>query len=130
MSSSRLHICLTCVRDRPLAAGEPSLGRQLSVAVQQELARIGNVIELRVMHCLNGCRNPCNAAFRGTGKYSLRFSRLLPADAPALLDFARLYAACTDGMVPAADWPQELQGKLSARTPPAQVLRAGQADCK
>lgn len=130
MSSSRLHICLTCVRDRPLAAGESSLGRQLSDAVQQELVRTGRVIELRTMHCLNGCRSPCNAAFRGAGKYSLRFSRLLPTDAPALLEFARYYAACADGMVPAADWPQGLHGKLTARTPPARVLRGDQVDCR
>ncbi|MEZ5593298.1 MAG: DUF1636 family protein [Gammaproteobacteria bacterium] len=66
----------------------------------------------------------------GAGKYSVRFSRLLPADAPALLEFARYYASCADGMVPAADWPQNLQGKLTARTPPARMLRVDQTDCK
>ena len=121
VASSRLHICLTCIRDHPLTVGESSLGRQLFNTIKQ--AHNGAAIELRTMHCLNGCRNPCNAAFRGEGKFSLRFSRLVPADAPALLDFAILYAACSDGVVAESEWPQSLRGKLSARTPPPRVLR-------
>jgi predicted metal-binding protein len=74
------------------------------------------------MHCLNGCRNPCNAAFRGEGKYSLRFSRLTPDDAKILLEFAALYAVNIEGDVPETDWPEGLRGKLTARTPP-KVLR-------
>ena len=82
----------TCARDKPLETSGLSRGRTLAQAVQslyggQPLT--GFVI--RQVHCLNGCLNPCNAAFRGHGKYSLRFNRLSAVDAPALLEFAARY---------------------------------------
>ena len=48
-------------------------------------------VTLRVVFCLGGCRNPCNVGFRSPGKHFLRFNKLTPDDAPALLDFAEMY---------------------------------------
>lgn len=117
----RLSVCETCVRDRRLAAGEPSQGRQLIDA----LRRLGPIdgCTLRVVACLRGCLNPANVALRGADKVGLRLSRLRPADAAAIASLAALYVASDDGEVAQALWPAELAGKLSARIPPPGVAR-------
>ena len=68
--------------------------------------------------CLNGCLSPCNVALRASGKFNLRFSRLEPDDAAAVLDFARTYLDHPTGDVPEEEWPEALRGKRTVRTPP------------
>lgn len=126
MSLNRLYICQTCVRDKALAHGEHSRGRQLSDSVKQilqthHLGRQDRFV-LRQVNCLSGCLNPCNIALRGQGKYNLRFSRLTPEDAPAVIDLAALYIDHPLGDVAEAHWPEALKGKLTARTPPPHLL--------
>lgn len=121
----RLYVCRTCVRDKPLAAGEASRGRRLIEAVQARMAarEPGPEFALRQVNCLNGCLSPCNIALRGQGKYHLRFSRLKPDDAAAVVAMAALYAAASDGDVGKERWPEILQDKLTVRTPPPQLLK-------
>ena len=124
MANDRLYICQTCMRDKPLAQGEPSLGRQLADAVVSVLAEddVNEVLSLRRVSCLNGCKSPCNIALRGERKFNLRFSRLQPADAEAVLAIARAYIDSATGDVPETDWPAALRGKLTVRTPPPHLL--------
>ncbi len=73
---------------------------------------------LRAVFCLNGCKSPCNVAFRARGKHHVRFSHLTPDNAADLLAYARAYAAQTDGDVADDDTPAGLRGKITVRTPP------------
>ena len=70
MANDRLYICQTCMRDKPLAPGEPSLGRQLADAVAETIVANGleETIPLRRVSCLNGCKSHCNVALRGNRK--------------------------------------------------------------
>ena len=130
----RLYVCTTCVRDLRLAPGESSRGRRLADEVERALGGEGGPradphpgprLHLIKVPCLNGCLNPCNAALRASGKYNLRFSRLDPGDAAAVLDFARIYLGHPTGDVPEAEWPEALRGKRTVRTPPPHLLLGG-----
>lgn len=126
----RLYVCTTCVRDLRLAPGEPSRGQRLADEVQRCLdGRDGNGgigadprLHFIKVPCLNGCLSPCNVALRASGKFNLRFSRLEPDDAAAVLDFARTYLGHPTGDVPEAEWPEALRGKRTVRTPPPHLL--------
>lgn len=61
-------------------------------------------------------------ALRASGKFNLRFSRLEPDDAGAVLAFARTYLDHPTGDVPEAEWPEALRGKRTVRTPPPHLL--------
>jgi predicted metal-binding protein len=95
-------------------------GAALADAVEAALAAVPAAQRptLRRVQCLTGCLRPCNVALRAAGKYSLRFSRLGAADAAAVLAFAALYGASTDGDVPEAQWPDALRGRNTVRVPP------------
>lgn len=149
-SVHRLYVCTTCVRDLPLAPDEPSRGRRLADALVRALAGEGGEdgggdgldrgqsqsrsrgrgrgnsgsggLRLLQVPCLNGCLNPCNVALRASGKYNLRFSRLSPDDAGAVVELARAYAAHPTGDVPEDAWPEALRGKRTVRTPPPHLL--------
>lgn len=116
----RLHICQTCVRDLALAHGTVSRGCQLSDTVRMLLDQLplAERLVLRRVPCLSGCLSPCNAALRGSGKASLRFSRLQPSDAQSLLDVAAAYVDSIDGDLPDDSIHAALRDHLSARTPP------------
>ena len=134
----RLYVCTTCVRDLRLAPGESSRGRRLADEVERTLGGEGGPradprpgpradphLRLIKVPCLNGCLNPCNVALRASGKYNLRFSRVGPGDAAAVLDFARIYLGHLTGDVPEAEWPEALRGKRTVRTPPPHLLLGG-----
>mgnify|MGYP005729087181 CR=1 FL=1 len=130
-SDNKLYACETCVRDLNLAPGESSRGQQLvdelKHLLQQETAQDTQIeaasldFAFRVVSCLNGCLSPCNIALRCRGKYHLRFSRLNPADAAAILAFTKLYVASADGNVAQAEWPAELVDKMTVKIPPYEL---------
>ena len=143
----RLYVCTTCVRDLRLAPGEASRGQRLAGELEWRLdpisrrpqqedgelsgpggdggPRAGPRLHLIKVPCLNGCLNPCNVALRASGKYNLRFSRLEPGDAAAVIDFAGAYLDHPTGDVPEAGWPEALRGKRTVRTPPPHLLLGG-----
>ncbi len=115
----RLLICRTCPRYLPTPAGQPTDGVRLAAAMRRMLkeqaAPAG--LEVRAVNCLAGCRNPCNVALDGPGRYRLRFSRLAETDLPALLAVARRYAASPDGNLPDEAIEDGLADRLTARSP-------------
>ena len=124
----RLYVCTTCVRDLRLAPGESSRGQRLADELQRhlDLANGHGPADPRLhflkVPCLNGCLRPCNVAFRASRKYNLRFSRLGPEDAGAILEFARAYLEHSTGDVPEEKWPEALRGRRTVRTPPPHLL--------
>ena len=80
-------------------------------------------ITLRVVFCLGGCLNPCDVGFRSPGKYFLRFNKLTPDDAQALLDFAEMYHDSEDGDVASEHRPERLRENLVVRVPPPPTRR-------
>lgn len=120
-ANATVYICRSCVWSE--AARERDGKRQgtfLLEAVREaaDAAPLPEGLALRAVHCLNGCRSPCNVAFRAPGKHHLRFSRLAPEDAAAVLAYARAYRASPSGAVPEAETPPALHGKMTVRTPP------------
>ena len=76
---------------------------------------------LRAVHCLNGCKNPCNVAFRSPGKHGLRFNHLTTDNAREVLSFLGAYNSSDAGNVPEAEVPDGMRGKLTVRTPPPPI---------
>jgi predicted metal-binding protein len=113
----RLFICRTCVRDLRVPPGEKTAGEKLYEAVEAAVAKSGADVPLRGTACLNGCPSPCNASVRGHGKALIRFSRLTPEDAPALIAMARAYLRHKTGELSAKELPETLRAKVSARAP-------------
>ena len=72
---------------------------------------------MRVVNCLAGCKNPCNVALDGPGKYRLRFSRLEVADAGLMIEAAMAYANQADGNLADDQLPESLRRRLTARSP-------------
>lgn len=120
-ANATVYICRSCVWSE--AARERDGKRQGTFLLEavREAAHADPLpkgLALRAVHCLNGCRSPCNVAFRAPGKHHLRFSRLVPEDAVAVLAYARAYRASPTGAVPEAETPPALHGKMTVRTPP------------
>ena len=127
----RLYVCTTCVRDLRLAPGESSRGQRLADELARHLDGTNGHgsadprLHFLKVPCLNGCLSPCNVALRASGKYNLRFSRLVPEDAAAVLDFAHAYLDHPTGDLPEEEWPEALRGKRTVRTPPPHMLLGG-----
>jgi len=114
--SDRLHICQTCERDGALADNGSSRGQRLTDQVLALLAESDLVDQLtiRKVPCLSGCLNPCNVAFRATGKSSIRFGRLNESLAADIVAFASHYIASRDGDVDETLWPDALRNRMTA----------------
>jgi len=120
-SQIRILVCRTCPRYEPLpVAGAPTRGRDLGHRLARALVSRddGDRYVLRIVSCLAGCKNPCNMAIDGAGRYRLRFSHLEPDAVPDILALAEIFAASTTGDLAAGDLPDRLKDRLTAKTPP------------
>ncbi|MGH7122026.1 MAG: DUF1636 family protein [Acetobacteraceae bacterium] len=113
--NGRIFVCTTCDRYAAAPPGDPTPGQLLAQAMKRRAAEIASPIVIRTVECLNACPKPCTAALRAPGKMIMRFSRLTPEDAPALLDAARGYAESADGNLPEEALAPRLSGKLAGR---------------
>lgn len=119
-----LYICRSCVWSETQRERDGRRqGEFLLEAIKQEIERapLAKNLSLRAVHCLNGCKSPCNVAFRSAGKHGLRFSYLTPDNAGEVLAFLGAYFESAVGDVPEADIPEGLRGKLTVRTPPPPI---------
>ncbi len=119
-----MYVCRSCVWDEQQRERDGERQGEFLIEAIRKLTkkwRLRDDFTIRTVYCLNGCKSPCNVGFRTPGKYSLRFSRLTPSDAKAVLAFADRYFASADGDVPEGDWPAGLNGNLTVRTPPIRV---------
>ncbi len=118
--ATRILVCRTCPRFAPNGAATKGEGLRLAIAVKAALAEAGlsDEFPLRIVSCLAGCMNPCNAALDGFDAYRLRFSGLGTADVADLLDVARIYQQDPgDGNLSLEALPKPLRHRLSARSP-------------
>ena len=116
----RILVCRTCPRyEPPPPPGEAGRGSRLSVDIKQLVAALSEQdrLTVRVVNCLAGCKNPCNVALDGPGKYRLRFSRLEVADAGLMIEVAMAYANQADGNLADDQLPESLRRRLTARSP-------------
>ncbi|MBT4425979.1 MAG: DUF1636 domain-containing protein [Rhodospirillaceae bacterium] len=119
-----LYICRSCVWSE--AEREKDGKRQgefLLEAIKQEILTtpLPNNTGMRAVHCLNGCKSPCNVAFRAAGKHGLRFSRLTPDNAEEVLAFLSAYNESEMGDVAEAEVPEGMRCKQTVRTPPPPI---------
>ena len=115
-----MYVCRSCVWSEAQREREGKRhGTFLLEAIRERIAAtpLPPNVSLRGVFCLNGCRSPCNVAFRAPGKEGLRFSRLTPENAADVLAFAEIYLASKDGAVMHAGTPEPMRGKVTARTP-------------
>jgi predicted metal-binding protein len=121
-----LQICRTCPREAPRpASGGPTLGRSLADRVTAAFTDWPRAQDwsIRAVHCLGGCPNPCNIALAAPGKWRLRFKRLVPEDAAAVLRLCALHQESRDGDLAPRDLPEGMRERLSSRTPPPRPSR-------
>ena len=124
--SVTLYVCRSCVWSE--AERERDGRRQgefLLEAIRHEVDRspLSPHLPIRAVHCLNGCKSPCNVALRSPGKHGLRFSHLTPENARDVLSFLSSYHDSEVGDVPETEMPESMRGKLTVRTPPAPIRR-------
>ena len=110
---ARIFVCTTCNRYEPAAAGEASPGLQLAQAMKRMAGAAGTGVAVRMVECLNTCPQPCAAALREHGKVVIRFGRLGPEDAPALLAAALAYGETANGDLAASAMPERLRHKVT-----------------
>jgi len=112
-----LFVCTTCARDARGAG--PTAGSTLAATLQRANDEThGGMLTIREVACLNACRNPCNVALRGGGRWTYRFSHCTLTDVSALLGTAMRYWRSPAGELSAGAIPGGLRDKLSASTPP------------
>lgn len=103
----KITLCTSCV------LGRDGFARPLATA----LAAAGIAAEIAAVECLSGCTRPSSIAFRAPGKTAYLFGDLTAADLPDLVNFARLYAASSDGGFADARPLGALRHKALARIP-------------
>lgn len=119
-ATARLVVCTTCRHsaDEPVDADGVCGGQRLLQAVAAAAERAP---ELRVEEqaCLWACRSHCTVYLAQGGKPGYLAGTFAPTAeaAEAIVDFARRYAASTDGAVPYRDWPEGMKGRFIARLP-------------
>ena len=119
-----LYVCRSCVwSEAQREIDDRRQGDFLLEAIKQEIERVPlpQNTGLRAVHCLNGCKSPCNVAFRSPGKHGLRFSRLTPENAGEVLSLLGAYLDSEVGDVPETAVPEGMRGKLTVRTPPPPI---------
>lgn len=102
-------VCASC------PAGQACLARQLAQAL--DAAGITG-FAVQAGACMSGCARPSAVAFRAAGKTAYLFGDITAEDLPALVIFARLYAAAPDGDLADARPLGALRFKALARIPP------------
>ena len=85
--------------------------------VRDAFARAGTPVEVQGIDCMSGCARDQTMAFRSAGKVAYLFGNLTDADLPDLVNFARLYAASSDGTFADARVLGGLRSKALARIP-------------
>jgi predicted metal-binding protein len=110
---ARIFVCTTCDRYAPPAIDASPPGLQLAQAMKREAAAAGHAVAVRMVECLNTCPQPCAAALRDPGKVVIRFGRLGPEDAPALIAAAIAYAGATNGDLAETAIPERLRHKVT-----------------
>ena len=124
LQPATLYVCRSCVwSEAQREIDDRRQGDFLLEAIKQEIERVPlpQNTGLRAVHCLNGCKSPCNVAFRSPGKHGLRFSRLTPENAGEVLSFLGAYLDSEVGDVPETAVPEGMRGKLTVRTPPPPI---------
>jgi predicted metal-binding protein len=111
--NARLFVCTTC--DRYAAPPpSPTRGEIMLAAVYSEAERQGVRGIVSAVPCVNSCPRACGAAVReGRGGGVFRFAKLAPADAAALVAFARRRASGEP-----AEVPESLSGRVASYTLP------------
>lgn len=75
------------------------------------------LVQVEEIDCMSGCARGQTVAFRSPGKTAYLFGDITAADIAELQNFARLYAASTDGNFPDARVLGSLRLKALARIP-------------
>ena len=113
-------VCNTCDRNGAIGPSGYSAGTILASAIRAHIAATDAADEwcVRDVPCLNGCLRPCNVAFRGRDRFTYRFSRVVAADAAALLRFGAEYWDSPRGLVDDDRIPPVLRTKMTVCMPP------------
>ncbi|NOT71032.1 MAG: DUF1636 domain-containing protein [Hyphomicrobium sp.] len=114
--SVKLHVCVTCRANRPVADGEATPGARLHAAMLGLGAPAG--VEIVPVECLSACNQGCAVSLSSKGRWSYVYGRLSEADAPLILTGAASYAATPDGLVPWRERPEIFRKQSLARLPP------------
>ncbi|MFK0299519.1 DUF1636 domain-containing protein [Brevundimonas sp. NPDC090276] len=120
--ASRLIVCTTCRHsdEEPVDAEGLSGGRRLLDLIDALVrARGGDDLRVEEQACLWACASRCSVYLSGQDKPGYLAGRFTPTpeDAQAIVNFARLYAASSDGAVAYRDWPEGIKGHFIARLP-------------
>src|ERR1700688_1267883 len=115
INAPTVYVCTTCKR-----AGEPDSEPRPGalLAASTERAAAGTEVDVRRLRCLANCTRGPSATMRCNGSWTYVFGGLDTANAPALVEGARLLAGAADGIMPWRGRQDVLKHNLIARVPP------------
>lgn len=105
-----LLVCSTCPRYDRRHSGH------FGQALKQAIAQDPRHIPVRSVACLGGCPDDGVVALDGPGMARVRFTRLEPADAPAVITAALAHAKSATGNPDAWTVPAQIADRLSSVT--------------
>jgi predicted metal-binding protein len=115
MPAAEIIVCTTCRGPGGVAGTGAAFAAGLAaLAADPAYGRVA----VTPAACLWSCGQGASAQLRAATKTGYVMGGFVAADAAALLDFARAYAASADGEVPYDRWPAGVLGHFIARTPP------------
>lgn len=122
-----LVVCSTCKfkSDQPVTLSGERGGAVFSRQITQAVTRTSpDGISVEPMACLFACSQHCTVHLRAPGKIGYVLGNFAPTEeaATALVDFARLYAASAEGVVPYKLWPEGVKGHFLVRIPPEGMI--------
>lgn len=111
--------CETCGGSERTTHGSTRGERLLSLLEEAQAERERPGIAVSSVRCLWLCKRSCAVHVRAPGRVSYLLAELDASEeaARALLDYAVLYGASSDGAVPFRQWPDALRGHFVCRVP-------------
>lgn len=105
-----LTVCATCRAPDRTVGGGAALLDAVRASAPAGIAVAGH-------DCLWSCASGASVQLSGPGRTTYVMGHFAVADAGAIVDFARAYAATSDGVVPFDRWPKGVLGHFIARVP-------------
>jgi predicted metal-binding protein len=103
MTPVTLFVCELCQSSTSLpqeSHDNVSAGQSLIQNLKNDLAPVGDAVQLQPVRCMAGCSRACNVSLAAPDKLTFILSHVSPTDSAAIAEFCQQYAESSDGRVP------------------------------
>ncbi len=120
MTQTTLFVCELCQSSAAPQATQDRIpaGQALIQRLENDLAPLGDRIQLRPVRCMAGCSRACTLSLASPDKLTFILSNLSPTDSTAIAEFCQQYAETSDGRVPYRSRSSVIQQATTFVLPP------------